>query len=128
MLPGMNGYEILTEIKPKYPKILVVLFTVKKFFEDIQKTRNLGADEYLIKGAADLAKFFKRGDNDDDRFPYPYIFKPPSPPDDLALAARAQLRQPPKKKDLEEKAHCQYCGMDLIDNEQYTHSCKKKPE
>ena len=90
MLPGMNGYEILTEIKPKYPKILVVLFTVKKFFEDIQKTRNLGADEYLIKGAADLAKFFKRGDNDDDRFPYPYIFKPPSPPDDLALAARAR--------------------------------------
>ena len=49
MLPGMNGYEILTEIKSKYPKILVVLFTVKNFFEDIQKGKELGADGYLVK-------------------------------------------------------------------------------
>jgi DNA-binding response OmpR family regulator len=49
MLPGMNGYEILAEIKSKYPKILVVLFTVKNFFEDIQKGKELGADGYLVK-------------------------------------------------------------------------------
>ncbi len=49
MLPGMNGYEILAEIKLKYPKILVVLFTVKNFFEDIQKGKELGADGYLVK-------------------------------------------------------------------------------
>ncbi len=49
MLPGMNGYEILTEIKAKYPKILVVLFSVKNFFEDIQKGKELGADGYLVK-------------------------------------------------------------------------------
>ncbi|NVM44800.1 MAG: response regulator [Candidatus Lokiarchaeota archaeon] len=49
MLPGMSGYEILTEIKSKYPKILVVLFTVKNFFEDIQKGKELGADGYLVK-------------------------------------------------------------------------------
>ena len=49
MLPGMNGYKILTEIKSKYPKILVVLFTVKNFFEDIQKGKELGADGYLVK-------------------------------------------------------------------------------
>lgn len=49
MLPGMNGYEILTEIKARYPKILVVLFSVKKFFEDIQKGKELGADGYLVK-------------------------------------------------------------------------------
>jgi len=49
MLPGMNGYEILTKIKLKYPKILVVLFTVKNFFEDIQKGKELGADGYLVK-------------------------------------------------------------------------------
>ncbi|NVM16537.1 MAG: response regulator [Candidatus Lokiarchaeota archaeon] len=49
MLPGMNGYEILTEIKAKYPNILVVLFTVKNFFEDIQKGKELGADGYLVK-------------------------------------------------------------------------------
>ncbi|MFX0049266.1 MAG: response regulator transcription factor [Candidatus Hermodarchaeota archaeon] len=49
MLPGMNGYEILIEIKAKYPKILVVFFTVKNFFEDIQKGKELGADGYLVK-------------------------------------------------------------------------------
>jgi len=49
MLPGMNGYEILKEIKAKYPKILVVLFSVKNFFEDIQKGKELGADGYLVK-------------------------------------------------------------------------------
>ncbi len=49
MLPGMNGYEILKEIKSKYPKILVVLFSVKNFFEDIQKGKELGADGYLVK-------------------------------------------------------------------------------
>jgi len=64
----------------------------------------------------------------DDRFPYPYVFKPPSPPDDLALAPRTQLRQPPKKKDTKEKINCQYCGKELTEEEQLTHSCKKKPE
>jgi DNA-binding response OmpR family regulator len=49
MLPGMSGWEILTEIKLKYPKILVVLFSVKNFFEDIQKGKELGADGYLVK-------------------------------------------------------------------------------
>ena len=70
----------------------------------------------------------KRGDNDDDRFPYPYIFNPPSPPDDLALVGQAQLRHPPKKKESEEKFHCQYCGMELTEEEQLTHSCEKKPK
>ncbi len=49
MLPGMNGYDVLIEIKSKYPKILVVLFTVKNFFEDIQRGKELGADGYLVK-------------------------------------------------------------------------------
>ena len=49
MLPGMDGYETLKQIKSKYPKILVVLFSVKNFFEDIQKGKELGADGYLVK-------------------------------------------------------------------------------
>jgi len=49
MLPEMSGYEILTQIKSKYPNILVVLFTVKNFNEDIIKGKELGADGYLVK-------------------------------------------------------------------------------
>ena len=52
MLPGKSGYEILVEIKSRYPKILVVLFSVKNFFEDIQKGKELGADGYLVKAVS----------------------------------------------------------------------------
>ncbi len=52
MLPGKSGYEILTEIKSRYPKILIVLFSVKNFFEDIQKGKKLGADGYLVKAVS----------------------------------------------------------------------------
>jgi CheY-like chemotaxis protein len=143
MAPGANAFEILETIKKKYPRILVVLFTAKLFFEDIQKGKQLGADGYIIKRAADFAKFlqkldlkrdrnlenfYKWGDNDDERDPYPYIYKPPFPPDDLALADQAQLRHPPKNKDSEEKISCQYCGMELTKEELPVHSCKKKPK
>jgi len=69
-----------------------------------------------------------RIDDDDERFPYPYIFKPPKPPDDFAMAPRAQLRKSPKKKDTEEKINCQFCGMELTKEEQLTHSCKETPK
>lgn len=51
MMPGKNGYTVLEEIRrdPKYNKILVVLFTVKSFKEDIQKGKELGADGYITK-------------------------------------------------------------------------------
>ncbi len=51
MMPGLSGFDILKEIKSnsKYDDILVVLFTVKSFNEDIQKGRALGANGYLTK-------------------------------------------------------------------------------
>jgi len=86
----------------------------------------------IMKTIQALAKqaITKREGNKDggDRFPYPYIFKPPEPPDDIALAPRVQLRSSPNKKDREEKINCQYCGLVLTKEEQLTHSCKKKPE
>ncbi len=69
-----------------------------------------------------------RDDDGDDRFPYPYIFTPPNPPDDLALAPQSQLRAPLKEKEPEEEIFCQYCGMKLTKEDQLTHSCKKKPK
>ena len=51
MMPGTSGYSVLKEIKEndKYKHIIVVLFTVKSFNEDIQKGKKLGADGYLTK-------------------------------------------------------------------------------
>ncbi len=51
MMPGTSGYTVLSQIKEneQFKKILVVLFTVKSFNEDIQKGKKLGADGYLTK-------------------------------------------------------------------------------
>ena len=63
MMPGTSGYSVLKEIKTneKYKDIIVVLFTVKSFNEDIQKGKKLGADGYLTKPFAgkDLLKYVK---------------------------------------------------------------------
>ena len=63
MMPGTSGYSVLKEIKTneKYKNIIVVLFTVKSFNEDIQKGKKLGADGYLTKpfSGVDLLKFVK---------------------------------------------------------------------
>ncbi|MBN1215740.1 MAG: response regulator [Candidatus Lokiarchaeota archaeon] len=51
MMPGMSGFEVLQVIKnsEKLNHIIVVLFTVKSFSEDIQKGKKLGADYYITK-------------------------------------------------------------------------------
>ncbi|MFX1275191.1 MAG: response regulator [Promethearchaeota archaeon] len=63
MMPGLSGYSILESIKSneKYKDILVVLFTVKSFNEDIKKGREMGADGYLTKPFAgkELVKLIK---------------------------------------------------------------------
>ena len=51
MMPGRSGYSVLEEVKNNemYKDILVVLFTVKSFNEDVQKGKKLGADAYITK-------------------------------------------------------------------------------
>ena len=51
MMPGLSGFEVLRNIKSneKFNHILVVLFTVKNFFKDIKKGKELGADGYIVK-------------------------------------------------------------------------------
>jgi two-component system alkaline phosphatase synthesis response regulator PhoP len=63
MMPGISGYSVLKEIKTndKYKDIIVILFTVKSFNEDIQKGKKLGADGYLTKpfSGKELLRFVK---------------------------------------------------------------------
>ncbi|MFX0019014.1 MAG: roadblock/LC7 domain-containing protein [Promethearchaeota archaeon] len=65
--------------------------------------------------------------DDDDFFPFPYIFKPPGPPGDLGAESQSQIKIPIKKKP-ESKIYCQYCGMELTKDEQFSHNCRKKPK
>ena len=63
MMPGKSGYSVLEEIKSNelYDDIIVILFTVKSFNEDIQKGKKLGADGYLTKpfSGKKLVKYIK---------------------------------------------------------------------
>jgi len=63
MMPGKSGYSVLKDIKAddRYKDIIVVLFTVKSFQEDIQKGKECGADGYLMKpfSGKQLLKFIQ---------------------------------------------------------------------
>ena len=126
---------------------MILLFKDKKMgkeleriLERVKKLEDYDEEKYpysvilkLFSGDNDYRRSFilgkrKRRGIGDDSYPYPYVFKPPEPPDDLALAPRVQLHASPKKKDSEEIIDCQYCGMKLTKEEQLTHSCQKKPE
>jgi small GTP-binding protein len=113
---------------------------LERFLEKIKQWEDYDEDRYPY---SDILKLFS-GDNeyrerflikirrwrngDKDRYPNPYVFKLPESPDDFAMAPRVQLHASPKKKDPEEKIICQFCGRELTKEEQFTHSCKKKPE
>jgi len=58
--------------------------------------------------------------------PFPYIFKPPSPPDDIAPTGQQQLMIPITKKKSEFKLYCKYCGTKLPKGQSICHVCKKK--
>lgn len=84
---------------------------------------------YLLKEKlGKIRKENNQNDSEGDHFPYPYIFKPPKPPDDLAMTPQVQVHAPPKDENPDDERVCQFCGLKLTEEEQHTHSCKKKPE
>lgn len=49
MMPGLNGLEVLTQIKSKHPEIQVILLTGRGLTKDGIEGMRLGAFDYLIK-------------------------------------------------------------------------------
>lgn len=49
MLPGINGFEILKEIKNKNIDIKVIMLTAKSMLDDKLNGFNIGADDYITK-------------------------------------------------------------------------------
>ena len=77
-------------------------------------------DDYIIILQVD----FKKSKN--GNFPFPYIFKPPSPPGDLALAGEPQTKLPIIEKTLEYEPYCKHCGAELPKGQTVCHVCGKK--
>ena len=65
-------------------------------------------------------------DEDTGHFPYPYIFKPPAPPDDIGIATNVQLKRLFKEKKSEHTHFCLYCGSKLAMDESFCSVCGKK--
>lgn len=49
MLPGMNGFEILAEIRKRELDMPVIILTARGHEADVVKGLNLGADDYVTK-------------------------------------------------------------------------------
>jgi len=65
-------------------------------------------------------------DNDEGDLPFPYIFKPPTPPGDLGLAGQLQVNQTIVKEEQEYEPYCKHCGAELPKGQTICHVCGKK--
>lgn len=56
MLPGMNGFEVLTKLRQKGNRTPVIILTARNAEEEIVQGLKLGADDYMTKpfGVAEL--------------------------------------------------------------------------
>ena len=68
----------------------------------------------------------KKNFEDSDFFPYPYIFKPPSPPGEAGAEAKLRPEYISSKKVSETTLYCKHCGADLSNGESICHVCGKK--
>jgi len=48
-MPGMDGIEVLKEIKAKHPKVKVIMVTAIETTEKIEEAVRIGADNYITK-------------------------------------------------------------------------------
>jgi predicted regulator of Ras-like GTPase activity (Roadblock/LC7/MglB family) len=65
-------------------------------------------------------------DHDDgDRFPYPYVFKPPGPPDDIEPAFQAQEKTIKDEVKLPVELDCPFCGYKIAKGQKYCPICGK---
>lgn len=62
LLPGMHGFEVLRHIRttPAYAKIPVIILTNLGQQEDMEKAKNLGATDYLVKANFTLDEIISR--------------------------------------------------------------------
>jgi predicted regulator of Ras-like GTPase activity (Roadblock/LC7/MglB family) len=77
-------------------------------------------------GFKDLSHIFFN--NGSGNFPYPYIFKPPKPPDDLSVSGQVKqlIKRPSHEGKSEEEPYCKHCGAPIAEGQIVCHVCGKK--
>jgi hypothetical protein len=118
----------LTQNEMKFVNKAVDLMKAKN--QDYFYIRDLMSEKEFTQSEKEIIKAIyeriKRDNDDNDFYPYPYIFKPPSPPDDLGLEGVAQPKDPPPKKEPGYNPYCKFCGADLPIGQLICHVCGNK--
>lgn len=81
----------------------------------------------LVKQA--IEPKMSRGYRPTEDFPYPYIFKPPKPPDDIAVAGVApqlKVQRLNSEEEADNKLICKYCGSKLVKEQKFCRVCGNK--
>jgi len=119
-IKGREGYLLVMQAGPeavmavsttKDVRLGLVLHDFRRFWE---KRERFGFDD-------------DDGDEGDGYLPYPYIGKPPDPPGTPGTVTQLQVTKFAEKK-LKNEMVCQYCGMNLTEEERLSHNCRKKPD
>jgi predicted regulator of Ras-like GTPase activity (Roadblock/LC7/MglB family) len=119
LIEGIDGSIILSKVEDlailctlvrSKASLGMVFLNIENFSKQIAK--NLSGDHDGFKG--------------DSSLPYPYIFKPPSPPGDLGLSGEAQLKTEIAIEGIWEDPYCKHCGSDLPKGQSICHVCGKK--
>lgn len=125
-ITSSNTKEALKIIEERYNEISIVLLYkmmiyrgAYTFLEEIKRNEKYKHIRVVL--------FPSKNGGDDEFFPYPYIFKPPTPPEDLGSVGQLQVKEP-NVKEPEELPYCKYCGGILAKGESICHVCGNKVE
>ena len=114
-IKGSEGYIITLEADPN---TLLTASTTRDvrlglIILDLKRVANkINSNGYDWMGDSDL--------------PYPFIFKPPTPPGDLGLSGQAQLIHPTSEEEAWHKPYCKNCGSFISEGQAICPACGKK--
>jgi len=119
-----NIKEALRVIEERYNNITLIL--LDPMMPGLNKEKFLQSIKSDERYKHILVVFFSRKGLPEEDFPFPYIFKPPSPPGDLGLAGEPQTKETIIKQVQEYEPYCKYCGAELPKGQSICHVCGKK--
>ena len=114
---GSNGYLLIQKVDPN--ALLII---------SLKKNARSGLILFDLIRMRDRKDFLKRlsGYDKDGDLPFPYIFKPPTPPGDLAIGGQVQIKRPKNGKELQYEPYCKHCGSILPEGQSICHVCGKR--
>ena len=106
-IKGTEGYLLALQCGPK------AILT-------ISTTKDVRLGLIFLDCKRTCEKIAKLGDFD-EYLPYPYIFKPPTPPRDLGLAGQLQAKKDITEEEQEYEPYCKHCGAKLPEGQTICH-------